>query len=338
MLLLAALVAMHLPPVSSTAPNRQPQMAASEKTVALVFGSGEGIWLAKSQDNGKNFSTPAKVADLPKMLLGRHRGPRVVISGSTLIVSAIGTETGNLMAWRSTDGGRTWSTPLAINDTPKSAREGLHAMSADGEGNLAAAWLDDRDGKGKMLYGAFSNDAGRTWSRNVLLYESPEGKICECCDPSLAASGRGEFVVMWRNNLAGSRDLYTMRLKDGKTAGAPTRQGEGTWKLDACPMDGGGLSIRDGQIASAWRRDHDIYLAAPGKPEVKVGTGMDVAFAANAKGYYVAWTTPEGIAVHGPQGDSHPSKAGAFPALVALPDGTMLLAWEEGGTIVTARL
>jgi len=103
-------------------------------------------------------------------------------------------------------------------------------------------------------------------------------------------------------------------------------------------MDGGGLAVRDGQIASAWRREHDIYLAAPGKPEVKVGTGMDVAVGANAKGFYVAWTTPAGIALHGPNGLSQVSNAGAFPSLVALPDGGMLLAWEENGTIAAIRI
>jgi len=201
MLLLAALVALHLPAVSPTAPNRQPQLAAAGGTVALVFGSGEGIWLARSLDNGRNFSAPSKVAELPKMMLGRHRGPRVVISGNAIVVSAIASEPGDLMVWRSTDGGRTWTAPTAINDTPKAAREGLHAMVGDAEGHMAAAWLDDRGGKGKRLYGTFSSDAGRTWSRNVLLYESPEGTICQCCDPSLAAMGNGEFTVMWRNVL-----------------------------------------------------------------------------------------------------------------------------------------
>jgi len=338
MLFLAALVALHLPPVSSTAPNRQPQMAAAGNTVAMVFGSGEGIWLARSQDSGRSFESPSKIAALPKMLLGRHRGPRVVISGNSLIVSAIASEPGDLVAWRSTDRGRTWSAPAAINDKPKAAREGLHAMAADADGHVAAVWLDDRDEKGKRLYGAFSDDNGRTWSRNAMLYESPGGTICECCDPSLAVIGRGEFVVMWRNKLDGSRDLYTLRLKDGKPSGAASKQGEGTWKLDACPMDGGGLAVRDGQIASAWRREHDIYLAAPGKPEVKVGTGMDVAVGANAKGFYVAWTTPAGIALHGPNGLSQVSNAGAFPSLVALPDGGMLLAWEENGTIAAIRI
>ena len=165
---------------------------------------------------------------------------------------------------------------------------------------------------------------------------SPDGRYL-----SYARSFGTEMIIRQKLTHGGSRDLYTMRLKDAKPAGPVAKQGEGTWKLDACPMDGGGLAVRDGQIASAWRREHDIYLAAPGKPEVKVGSGMDVAFGANAKGFYVAWTTPTGIALHGPGASNaeQVSATGAFPALVALPDGGMLLAWEEkDGTITTTRL
>ena len=340
MILLAALVALHLPAVSPNAPNRQPQLAAGNGTVALVFGSGESIWLARSADDGRSFTAPSKVGELPKMLLGRHRGPRVAFSGKAIVVSAISSEPGDLVAWRSTDGGLSWSRPTAINDTPKAAREGLHAMVGDGEGHMAAAWLDDRDGKGKRLYGAFSNDAGLSWSRNVLLYQSPDGTICQCCDPSLAAVGGGEFAVMWRNALGGSRDLYVLRLRDGQPVGPALKQGEGTWKLDACPMDGGGLAVHDGQIASVWRREHDIYLAAPGKPEVKIGSGQDVAFGANSRGFYAAWSTAGGIELRAPDKSeaAHLSSAGAFPAMAALPGGGMLVAWEEGGDIVTARL
>src|SRR5271165_5312282 len=110
MLFLAALLALHLAPVSPTAPNRQPQLAAGNGIVALVFGSGESIWMTRSTDDGRTFGAPSKVAGLPKLSLGRHRGPRVVIAGAAIIVSAIPAQ-GDLFAWRSTDGGRTWSKP-----------------------------------------------------------------------------------------------------------------------------------------------------------------------------------------------------------------------------------
>jgi hypothetical protein len=208
-------------------------------------------------------------------------------------------------------------------------------MAADSEGHLALAWLDDRTPGGKRLFGAFSNDAGAHWSKNALLYESPSGSICECCAPSLAALGHGEFAVMWRNSVAGSRDLYTMRIRDGKPAGEAAKSGSGTWKLNACPMDGGGLAVRDGALLAAWRRDHDVYFAEPGKAEVKLGTGMDVGFAVNAKGAYAVWTSPKGIEAHVPdsQAPVHISDAGAFATLAALPDGGILAAWEEHGAI-----
>lgn len=340
MVTLAMMLALSVSPVA-TGPNRQPQLAAGSGMVAMVFGSGEGIWLSRSMDNGRSFGAAAKVADLPKLMLGRHRGPRVVIAGGAMVVSAIGSESGDLMSWRSTDGGRTWSHPVAVNDVPKAAREGLHAMAGDGSGRLAAVWLDDRIGpKGKRLWGAFSSDAGATWSKNVMLYESPSGTICECCHPSLAATGNGDFVVMWRNALEGSRDFYTMRLRGGQVAGPAEKQGVGTWKIDACPMDGGGLLVREGRIISAWRREKDVYLAEAGKPEVKLGTGQDLALSANNQGIYAVWITPEGIVAHLP-GASQTTKladAGAFPSIVTASDGAMIAAWEENGSISVTRM
>jgi hypothetical protein len=335
-----ALLALHLQPVSPTAPNRQPQLASGNGMVAMVFGSGDGIWFTGSGDNGRTWGKPAKVADLPKLLLGRHRGPRVNISGNIIVVSAVSSDPGDLLAWRSTDGGRTWSKPVTVNDQPKASREGLHAMAADAGGHLAAVWLDDRTPpNGKRLFGAFSNDGGTTWGKNMLLYESPDGTICQCCAPSLVSLGDGEFVAMFRNAIGGSRDLYTLRLAGGRPVGAAEKAGMGTWKLDACPMDGGGMAVQNGKIVTAWRRDHDVYLAEPGKPELKVGTGMDVAFGANKQGFYVLWSTPDGIEMHVPNTmkTTHLSDAGAFPAIVSMPDGGMLAAWEENGAIATAR-
>ena len=337
MLFLAALLAIHLPPVSTSAPGRQPQLAVSGDSVAVVFGSGETIWMSRSSDNGRNFGDPAKVAELPKLMLGRHRGPRVAFSGNTILVSAISSASGNLMVWRSTDGGRAWSTPVTVNDTPQAAREGLHAMAADSEGHIAMAWLDDRTAPGKKLYGAFSGDAGKTWSRNVVLYASPERTICECCHPSLVALGHGEFAVMWRNALDGSRDFYAMRLRDGVPVGPAVKQGTGTWKLNACPMDGGGIVERGGQLASAWRRESDIYLAETGKPEVKLGAGKDVALTANQQGFFAIWSAPDGIALYGAGQTAKLADKGGFPVIARTGDGAMLAAWEDDNGIALTR-
>jgi hypothetical protein len=73
------------------------------------------------------------------------------------------------------------------------------------------------DDKGTTLFGARSRDGGKTWSKNVLIYESPEGTICQCCHPSVAIGAGREILVMWRNWLNGARDMYLARSKDGVT-------------------------------------------------------------------------------------------------------------------------
>ncbi len=339
MLFATALLALHFGPVTPSVANRQPQLAAGHGMVAMVFGSSDSVWFARSPDGGRSFTPPARVGALPKLALGRHRGPRIAISGNAILVSAIETQN-DLFCWRSTDGGRTWSKPVVINDRPTSAREGLHAMAGDAGGHVAVIWLDDRTPPGgKKLYGAFSDDAGATWSKNVALYQSPSGTICECCHPSLAAMGHGEFAAMWRNSLDGSRDLYVMRIRNGAPSTDPVKQGTGTWKLNACPMDGGGLAWHDGQIWSAWRREHDVYLARPGS-ETRLGTGENIALAANAKGAYAIWSNAQGIQALTPDAPQPHSlsPAGGFPSIVALPDGSVLAAWEDNDSIAVRRL
>ena len=43
------------------------------------------------------------------------------------------------------------------------------------------------------------------------------------------------------------------------------------------------------------RREHDIYLAEPGKPEIKLGAGQDVALAFNDQGLFAVWTAEGAI-------------------------------------------
>lgn len=328
-------------------PMRQPQAAAAQGEVAITYGGPGAIYFAASADGGRTFAAPTRVAGTPALALGRHRGPRLAITTSALVITAVadlnapaGTQPGNLLAWRSTDHGKTWTFAGTVNDEPASAREGLHAMAAAPDGRLFAVWLDLRT-KGTKLYGAQSKDGGKTWSKNVLVYESPSGTICQCCHPSARFDEQGTVWVMWRNVVDGSRDLYVARSRDGVHFETAAKQGEDTWKLDACPMDGGGFYVENGKVTSAWRRKSEIYLDRPGQPEHLVAEGKDTAIANSPKGPVVAWTTPQGgIAVLEP-GARQPRELaaqGAFVNLTPLPGGQILAAWESPNGIETRRL
>ncbi len=345
------MLALNVGPMGPDSPAREPQLVASGSTVALVFGAGNAIYFAASHDSGHTFSAPVKVEQAKNLLLSHHRGPLVAISGNTIVISAVVSQTagsdahahgvapdGDLFVWRSSDGGKTWSQAIQVNDVPRAPNEALHTLAADAKGNLFAAWLDHRTGK-TTLYGARSADAGATWSKNFLVYQSPDGTICECCRPSSAFTPDGELLVMWRNWLDGSRDMYLARSTGGAAFSNAEKLGMGTWKLNGCPMDGGGVVASRQGIFTAWRREGTVYLAEPGGHETSLGQGKDLAVAAGPKGMYVAWVSASGIELRPPDGP--PVKLadqGAFPAIAVLPDGSVVAAWEEKDAITIRQL
>ena len=142
---------------------------------------------------------------------------------------------------------------------------------------------------------------------------------------------------MFRNAAAGMRDMYLADWPTDGTPSHPQKMGTGSWALDACPMDGGGLAHHRGVTETAWRRDQSVFLAEPGKPEVQIGEGKDIALALSDKGSYVAWTDSAGVQLHRP-GQKPPlllSPVGAFPSLTALANGSILAAWEQAGQVMT---
>lgn len=345
-IVLFAVMTVRIGPMGPDAPAREPQIAANSSTVVLAFGAGNAIYFNSSSDRGKTFRPPAKVAEAGIVPLSRHRGPRIALSGNAIVITAVaGSKSaegahahglpsdGDLLVWRSLDGGKTWSKGRAINDVAGSATEGLHALTGDGKGTLFAAWLDKRGAKGTKLYAARSTDGGATWSPNVVAYDSPSGSICECCHPSVAIDGAGNFVVMWRNSLGGSRDLYLATSRDGVTFSAPRKLGNGTWRIDACPMDGGGLAVSASRILTAWRREGNVFLDEPGQSERQVGTGKDVALALSGNRTYVAWVNGSKVETWIDGKVELLSNAGAFPSLASLPGGGVLAAWEENGAV-----
>lgn len=347
-ILLGTMLAMNVGPIGADAA-REPQMAARGNLIGMTFGAGGAIYFSASHDAGRTFSPPVKVSEAAVVPLNRHRGPRIAMTANAVIITAVTGRTlstaqhahglpsdGDLLAWRSTDDGKTWSKGVMINDVPGAPTEGLHGVAAMANGVLFAAWLDKRSEKGTKLYGARSVDGGRTWSKNVEIYESPEGTICECCHPSVAFDDSGKIAVMFRNWLEGSRDMYIATSADGINFSRPARLGTGTWKLNACPMDGGGLVMARGRLVSVWRRDEAIFLASPGEKEKEIGSGIDIGVAAGANGVYAIWTAKDGIraTVPGRGGSILLAPKGGFASIVGLADGRALAAWEEDGRIV----
>jgi hypothetical protein len=214
-------------------------------------------------------------------------------------------------------------------------------MAAHGD-TAFAAWLDLRTPDGTTLYGASSTDGGRTWSRNVLVYRSPSGTICQCCHPSVTMGDDGAWYVMFRNAIAGARDMYVVRAASAvRVAETPVqtqtqtpaqKQGRGTWPLDACPMDGGGITASGTTVVTTWRREGTVFLQKDAQStEEEIGPGRQpiVLLARNTP--IILYEAPDGLRITAAGRSAVIDKGGRFVSAVSTPQG-VVAAWEREGT------
>lgn len=330
---------------------REPQVAVGNSgNVYVAFGASDTVYCAASRDAGRTYAPPVQVGSAGVLALGMRRGPRIAVAGRSVVLSAVygrqgrGRD-GDIRAWRSRDGGRSWQGPATVNDVPGAAREGLHAMAAAPDGTLACVWLDLRN-RGTEIRAAVSPDGGATWGPNRLVYRSPDGTVCECCHPSVAYDPRGRLLVMWRNWLNGARDMYLARSDDGgRTFGPARKLGAGTWPLGACPMDGGALSVSvGGSVSTFWRRGGEMFLCAPGDPERRIGAGQQGWVAAGSGAPYLVWLLrrpgPLLVLSPGGRGPVQITPEADDPVIAAAPGGRgpVVAVWKDGSGIRAAVL
>lgn len=292
----------------------------------LVYGTGDSIMYSYSSDRGATFSAPSLISVLPKLAASHTRGPQIAVTSNGLVLTACN-NSGDIFSYVKDASGK-WQQTVRVNDMDTVAKENLMALSADGQ-NAFAVWLDLRD-KHNKIFGAKSTDGGKTWSKNIMIYTSPDTTVCECCKPSVVMKGN-DVYVMFRNWLDGNRDLYLIQSSDGGTNfGQAQKLGNGSWSLNGCPMDGGSLAVNmNGEIQTVWRRKGKIYSASPGSPEKEIGEGRGcILETVDGKNIY-AWTENGELIVTNPHGMKKNLGKGQFPVIKAINNELILCVWEN---------
>lgn len=212
----------------------QPHIAIdSDGNIYVVFIQGGNIKVAASTDKGKTFGEPVVAIDNNgRASGGMHRGPRIGVDAKkTLTVTAplcFNDEefkkkypTPELWFTQSTDGGKTWSKPVRINEVEKKAPEALHWMAVAPSGEVHVSWLDIRDRKaqGQDLFYARIKD-GKV-GKNLKIAQT----VCECCAPWVSVDEKGNPIVAFREGgQKPSREIFALRSTNrGDSFGSPVR-------------------------------------------------------------------------------------------------------------------
>jgi hypothetical protein len=255
---------------------KQPQMTIDDQGILrIIYGNGDKIFCATSADNGITFPDIQLVGEIKDMHLGMSRGPQLATSKNYSMVTAID-KSGFIHSFQLHHASGKWSKEKMVNDLPGSAPEGLMNIGSDQMDNFYAVWLDIRNDHNNKIYFSKTTNQGVSWTKNTMVYQSPEKTVCECCKPSIVIN-RSNIFILFRNKINGSRDLYVTQsdLKENRFD-QPIKLGFGTWKLNACPMDGGGIIVDEkNKVSTVWQRDGKIFFSKPNEEEKEIGTGRN---------------------------------------------------------------
>ena len=236
---------------------------------------GQHVYVSYSDDRGFTQSVPVRVNAEPESMLGDGENrPKIIVRKGAIYLSytqgLAKPMSGDIRFSRSTDGGKSFSAPITVNDNREIISHRFDSMAVNGKGHVYIAWLDKREQSaaekkgekynGSAIYYAMSDDGGISFRRNVKIADH----VCECCRTAMAVDTDDYPVVVWRHIYdTNIRDHALVKL-DGKTN--PVRLSHENWNVAGCPHHGPSLSIAaDGIYHAAWfsnaPQQHGLFYA-----------------------------------------------------------------------------
>src|SRR5436309_13058627 len=217
---------------------------------------------------------------------------------------------------KSSDGGRTWSTPLRVNDDIGNVAQAQPRLALDPANNIYIAWTDTRGGTND-IYFSKSINGGSSFSANVRVNDVTTNSQSE---PSLAVDPVNPHLVhvVWtdtRTPILGPDIFYANSTNGGLSFNPSVRVNDDV------------TSTEQGQpaIAVAPNRDVDVVWRDPRS----AAKGPDIYF---SKSSDLGATWSPNIYVNSDVG----SAAQQDPTIAVDLAGTIYVAWTDGRNANTA--
>lgn len=237
------------------------------------------IYFSKSTDKGLSFTDTVRVNDVTlgvqgvsRIAVGKDGTIYVVWSDARTIISS------DIYLSKSTDGGKTFSTSVRVNDTT-GGTQAFQDIAIDGSGNIYVVWHDSRSGTNN-IYFSKSTDGGATFSTSKRVDDSTTRNQYF---PVIVLDGNRNIYVSWLDNRNGTNvyDIYFSKSEDGgSTFKTNVKVGQISSNLTSIPNQGPSLTL--------------------GLNEKKTGYNVYIVFEVKASGggpgdIYLAKSTDGGI-------------------------------------------
>ena len=277
--------------------------------VRLIEMDTTAFCYAISRD-GKTFGNPVIIPNSTNIQPHGENLPKIIFKPSGEIIALWGAGNPNpknkysglVFYTQSFDEGRSWTTAKSLVNDTASYDQRYYDIALLPNGEAGIIWLDNRKTttkEGSALYFASTN--GKNGFGEGRLISQP---CCQCCRTDLFVDKKGGIHALFRGIVQDSiRDMVHMVSNDGGTSfSVPKRISEDNWVINGCPHTGPAMTDNGDGIHFAWF------------------TG------GKNKGCYYTKSTDNGktFVMH----DAVRS-LGSHPQLAALPNGKLLIGWDE---------
>ncbi|MGQ0812520.1 MAG: sialidase family protein [Nitrospiraceae bacterium] len=202
---------------------------------------------ARSTDGGRTIGKNVKVDDDACVCC---RAALVAAQDGTVYLAwrkALPGDIREMVVARSTDGGRTYSSPVIVGHDRWVYAGCPHrpaSMALDGLDRIYVAWYSEGPDETPANYVAYSDDGGETFSPRLMLNRS-KGTFPD--HPQIAVDRQGRVVAIWEEMSPVRREIMmSYSLDRGRTFSPPLKVNEKRGEKPAVVM------LADGQAAIAW--------------------------------------------------------------------------------------
>ncbi len=239
------------------------------------------VYLAKSEDAGKTFSNAKPLSSSDgKLSLDDGSSPQLAM-GLGGEIFATWEENRDIRFVRSLDYGKSFSSPIQVNDDLENAVQSFHAMKVAADGTIFISWLDGRkhaqaEYGTESVYLTRSLDNGKTFQRNIRI----SGNACHCCRPAIAFGKPKQVFVSWRHEYPGNiRKIVVASSQDnGLTWSKPVPVSRRGWEIDGCINSGPSIEYINGKLYVAW------FSGAGARSALKLAYSEDEGFSFHSLG------------------------------------------------------
>ncbi len=220
----------------------------------------------------------------------------------------------------SNDTGNTWSNPTILHDDGKKAEHGFVSITPYND-QFLVSWLDGRKTAMEGEHSGHEGHHGEMTLRAALLDKKGtktkewelDGRICDCCQTTIAVTANGPVVVYRDRSDEEIRDMSIVRLVNGEWT-APKSIYADEWKIAGCPVNGPRADAIENNLAIAW------FSMKENKSEVKV-----------------VFSTDGGATFNQPVKIDEGKAIGRVD-IVLLDEHSAMVSWMEGATIKAMKV